>query len=94
MTIVIAPKARDDLKQAYDYIRRDNFDAADQVLARISKTIGLLASGTMKGKDVLLKDGRRVSTWPIPPYRLYYRIIEQRFEVIRIYHQARESIER
>jgi len=94
MKIVIAPQARDDLKQAYNYIRRDNAQAADQELARISEIIGLLASGAMKGKEVLLKNGKRVNTWSVPPHRLYYRITEQRFEIVRVYHQARQPIER
>jgi plasmid stabilization system protein ParE len=94
MTIVVAPKARDDLKQAYEYIYRDNPSAANQMLARITEVIGLLASSALKGKEVILKDGKLVNTWPVPPYRVYYRILGKEFHVIRVYHQARRPIER
>jgi plasmid stabilization system protein ParE len=94
MTIFVAPKAREDLRQAYTYIYRDNPKAADQVLARITEIIGLLASGAMTGKEVRLKDGRLVNTWPVSPYRIYYRIRAEQFQVVRVYHQARNPIER
>jgi plasmid stabilization system protein ParE len=93
MTIVVAPKAQDDLRQAYEYIGQDNPRVADQVLVRITEVIGLLASGAVKGKEVVLKDGRRVNTWPVPPYRIYYRLVGEAFHVVRVYHQARQPIE-
>jgi len=86
MTIVVSPKARDDLKQAYEYIAKENPEAADRVLARIVEVIGMLASGAVVGKEVLLRDGRRVHTWPVPPYRIYYRQRADLFEIVRIYH--------
>jgi plasmid stabilization system protein ParE len=94
MTIVVSAKAREDLRQTYTYIYRDNPKAAEQVLARITEIIGLLASGAMTGKEVRLKDGRLVNTWPVPPYRIYYRIRVDQFQVVRVYHQARNPIER
>jgi len=94
MTIVIAPKAQEDLRVAYAYVYRDNPKAADQLLARITEIVGSLAAGLMKGKEVRLNNDRVVNTWPIPPYRIYYRIRGAEFQVVRIYHQARQSIER
>ena len=35
MTIVVAPQAGKDLREAYEYIRKDNSIAADRVLAHI-----------------------------------------------------------
>jgi len=94
VTIVVAPKARDDLRGAYEYIQKDNPEAADRVLAHIVEIIGMLASGVMAGKEVLLRDGRRVHTWPVPPYRIYYQKSSEVFQVVRVYHQARRPIER
>ena len=34
MTIVVSPKARDDLREAFDYIQSDNPEAAHRMLAR------------------------------------------------------------
>ena len=94
MTIVVAPQAREDLREAYDYIRKDDPDAAGRVLAHIVEIIGMLASESVTGREVLLRDGRRVKTWPVPPYRIYYRVRGQELQVIRVHHQARRQIER
>ena len=94
MTIVVSPPAREDLKQAYQQITQDHPEAADRMLARIIEVIGMLASGSVEGREVRLRDGRRVHTWPVPPYRIYYRKSADVFEVVRVYHQARRPIER
>jgi toxin ParE1/3/4 len=94
MTIVVAPQAREDLREAYDYIHKDNLNAAARVLAHIVEVIGMLVSEAVTGRDVLLRDGRQVKTWPVPPYRIYYRVRGQELQVIRVYHQARRPIER
>ena len=94
MTIVVSPQACEDLRKAYDYIRKDNPNAAARVLAHIVEVIGMLVSEAGTGRDVLLRDGRRVKTWPVPPYRIYYRVKGQELQVIRVYHQARHPIER
>lgn len=70
MTIVVAPEASKDLREAYEYIARDDREAADRVLARIVEIIGMLASGAFQGREVVLRDGRRVHAWPVPPYRI------------------------
>lgn len=94
MRIVVAPLAREDLRGAYESIASDNSDAADRLLARIVEVIGLLATEAFTGREVVLRDGRRVRTWPVPPYRVYYRQQGDVFEVVRVYHQARRPIER
>jgi plasmid stabilization system protein ParE len=91
--IVFAPLAARDLKEAYDFIARDNPEAADRVLAEISETIGLLASRVVRGRPVTLRSGERIRTWSHPPYRLYYRIFREVLQVVRIYHQARKPLE-
>ena len=94
MVLLVAPQAREDLRQAYEYISQDNPSAADRVLIRIIEVCGLLASGALNGREVLLHDGRKVLTWPVPPYRIYYRKTATELQVLRVYHQARRPIER
>jgi plasmid stabilization system protein ParE len=92
MTVVVSPQARDDIDAAYHHLARDNPEAAAQLLARVAEIIGLLAAGGVEGRLVHLGDGRAVQTWPIPPYRLYYRKSADTFQVVRLYHQARRPI--
>jgi toxin ParE1/3/4 len=91
--IVIAPLAAQNLQQAYDFIAQDNLEAADRVLIAITETLGFLGSGIVQGRDVRLRTGELVSTWSHPPYRIYYRIIGEDLQLIRVYHQARRPIE-
>ena len=93
MTVVVSPQARDDNDETYRHLAADNAEAADHFLARVAEIIGLLAAGGIEGRFVRLGDGRTVQTWPIPPYRLYYRKSSDTFQVVRLYHQARRPIE-
>lgn len=93
MKIVLAPLAAHDLQQAYDFIAKDNPEAADGALAGLLEIIGLLASGRVQGRQVTLRSGMRVRTWSHPPYRIYYRTVRDELQVVRIYHQARRPIE-
>ena len=77
MKIVIAPLAAQDLGEAYAHISKDNSAAADRVLASLSETIGLLASGVVRGREVVLRTGERLLSWAHPPYRIYYRLLNR-----------------
>jgi hypothetical protein len=63
MTIVVSPQASKDLREAYEFIHKDNPIAADRVLAHISwgdRDVGVggrggkssVASGWQMGQDV------------------------------------------
>lgn len=93
MIIRLSPLAGEDLRQAYEHVARANHEAADRMLARIVEVVAILASGAVEGRDVRLRDGRRVRAWPVPPYRIYYRRGTEVFEIVRVYHQARRPIE-
>ena len=58
MTIVVSPQAGKDLREAYEYILKDNPIAADRVLVHIVEVIGMLASEAVTGREVLLRDGK------------------------------------
>jgi hypothetical protein len=53
-----------------------------------------LAREEFEGPEQQLKTGLKVRSWPIPPYRLFYRRRDGVLEVMRIYHQARRPITR
>ena len=93
MIIRLSPPASEDLRQAYEHIAQENHEAADRMLTRIVEVVASLASGAVEGREVRLRNGRRVRTWPVPPYRIYYRRGPEVFEIVRLYHQARRPIE-
>ena len=94
MKVVVAPEAQVDIAQAYHSVAADDSEAANRLLGHVIEIIGLLAAKEFVGREVVLRDGRRVRTWPIPPYRVYYRERPDVFEVVRVYHQSRRPIER
>lgn len=92
MQVRFSLQAEADLREAYDFIAKDNPDAADRVLEAISGAVARLASGSFQGRELRLQDGRKLRTWVIPPYRLFYRIRDDVFEVVRIHHSARRPL--
>lgn len=54
----------------------------------------MLGSGLVTGAEVTLRDVRRVHCWSMAPFRIYYRVVGDELQVVRIYHQARRPIER
>ncbi len=94
MRIVVSPLATLDLQSIYDFLVARSPSAADRLLVEIGEAFGLLASGLRVGRAVTLRTGRRVWSWPVPPYRIYFRLLPDEMQVVRIYHQARKPIER
>jgi plasmid stabilization system protein ParE len=92
--IVYAPEAADEFCDAIAFLHRRNPTAAKALSERISATIDRLAAGEFVGPEVTLKSGERVRTWPIPPYRIYYRLTVDMFMVVRVRHQAMRPIAR
>lgn len=55
--------------------------------------IGKLAAREFDGPEgVLRTTGERVRSWPVRPYRIYYRRDGETLVILRIYHSARRPI--
>ena len=53
-----------------------------------------LDEGLFEGPEQRLRGGMLVRSWPLPPYRIYYRRRDGFLDVMRVYHQARKPITR
>jgi plasmid stabilization system protein ParE len=91
--VVVTRAARRDLQEAYDYAATDNPFAASRLIDDLVSHFLRIASGELKGPEVLLSDGRTASYWVRPPFRIYYRVRGARLTIVRVYHQARKPIE-
>jgi plasmid stabilization system protein ParE len=91
--IVISSRARRDVHQAGEYIAADNPRAAERFTARLAQIVRQLATGELSGPEVGLRGRGRAQRWSLPPYRIYYRRTRNVLLVLRVYHQARHSIE-
>jgi plasmid stabilization system protein ParE len=94
VNVQFAPQAEADLTDALAYVRERNPHAAEKLAARIFGIIEMLAHGDFRGQDQRLTTGELVSSWPVPPFRIYYRITGDVLQVLRVYHRARRPIAR
>ena len=89
MKVLLSPDAEQDLTEACEFIARDSPAAAMRLLERFGEVTKTLAAGLIEGLEVTLSDGRTAHSWPLPPYRIYYRRSETALEVLRVYHLDR-----
>ena len=92
MRVVVASEARDDLAAAVGYIAKDNPAAAARLLSRVREVIDLLAEGGLDGPLSRLRSRVEVRSWPVPPFRVFYRREPDTLIVVRIYHQSRRPL--
>jgi toxin ParE1/3/4 len=87
--ILKTARAKDDLEALWLYIAKDRPDAADKMLDRIAETLRKLSLHPDMGRPrpELYAELR---SFPIRPYVLYYRPVEQGIEVVRVLNAARD----
>ena len=94
MTLLFAPEAEDDFRQAIEYLRQRNPAAATKLGERIFAALDLLAAGEIEGPERQLTTGEQVRSWAVPPLRIYYQRHDDSLWVLRIYDQRQQPIER
>ncbi len=83
-----APQANEDLLAIWDYVAKDNPDAADRLLLKFDEQFKLLAKNLRLGQsaDRYRKGLRR---FVLGSYHIFYLPPSDGIEVIRILHMAR-----
>jgi plasmid stabilization system protein ParE len=81
------------LAEIKEFIAINNPSAAEQTLRRLFDVIQQIADGDLEGPEARLAGVGRVRRWPVPPYRIYYRRTARQTVIVRVYHQARRSLE-
>jgi len=93
--IELAPEAVEDLAAAVAYLLERNPRAAATTADAIFAAIDKLAAHEFEGPARELRTtGERVYSWPVRPYRIYYRREGETLVVLRIHHSARRPISR
>jgi plasmid stabilization system protein ParE len=86
------PQARADLFDIWNFIARDNREAADHVEAAIFRSCDLLSNSPLIGQTRKDLTSLPVRFWVVHPYRNYlivYDPANQPLRIIRILHGAR-----
>jgi toxin ParE1/3/4 len=94
LTIRTSKDAAEDLASATRYLAERNPRAATELVAEVLDLLERLDEGIFEGPEQQLQGGMLVRSWPLPPYRIYYRRRGGVLEVMRVYHQARRPITR
>lgn len=95
MKVELAPEAVADLAALVEYLHQRNSQAAATTADGIFSVIDQLAAREFEGPECELRRTReRVRSWPVRPYRIYYRREGDTLVVLRVYHSARRPIAR
>lgn len=87
--IIFSKPAQQDLFKIWDYIAIGDFDAADKVVRKIEEKCLMLSTSSAIGKkrDELAKNLR---SFPVGNYIIFYRIIADGIQVVRVLHSAQD----
>ena len=89
MTIEFSKEAEADLVEAIRSVVERNSRAAAKLAARVLAIVEKLGAGTLEGPELQLSTGERVRSWPVPPFRIYYKRQQDPLLILRVYHHAR-----
>jgi plasmid stabilization system protein ParE len=93
--VTLAPEAVEDLSAAVGYLLERNPRIAATTADDIFDAIDRLEKREFEGPlRTLRTTGESVSSWPVRPYRIYYRREGEALIVLRIHHSARRPIAR
>ncbi len=85
----IAPLARDDLGNIWDYIAGDNVSAANRLLDELHKAFLLLGTQPLIGQTRQeLRESLR--SFSVGKYVVYYEPVDRRIRVLRVLHGSRD----
>jgi plasmid stabilization system protein ParE len=89
VTVVITDPAKQDIADIYAYYAERNPNSAGRVTGAILKAANGLAQFPVMGKYGAAP-GTRERLLILYPYRIVYRIVGDRVEVLRVIHGARQ----
>jgi toxin ParE1/3/4 len=91
--VEISPAAHHDLADIWEYISRDNEDAATSLLQLIYRQCVALAAMPGLGKTRDSELGKGLRSYPVGRYVIYFRMCDTKLELVRVIHGARDLTE-
>ena len=88
-----SPAARLDLLEIWEYIARDNLDAADRVEREIQQAVSMLARNPGLGHCRRDLTSKPVRFWPVHSYLIIYLPDSRPLEIVRILSGYRDIAE-
>jgi toxin ParE1/3/4 len=81
-------RAVENLADIASYISETSPSRAERVIAELTSAIALLTTHAELGKAVV---GRPLRELVIPPYRVFYRQVDESIQIVTIVHGRREQ---
>jgi len=88
LKIVWSPDAQSDLRDATEFVARDNRSAADLIEDRILQAVEGLVDHPLKGRTGLRAKTRELVVGRTP-YLIVYRLRPSTVEIVRVWHTSR-----
>jgi toxin ParE1/3/4 len=89
--LIFAPLAKADLKSIVRTIATDNPTAAKSFNDKVRQTCWLIASHPLIGEAMPEYANGKLRAIPYGNYIIYYQVVQNAVEVVRIVHGAREQ---
>ena len=87
---ILAPVARQDLREIQSYIARESLQGARRVMAEIRTACARLAENPYLGHRREDLTEQPVLFWPVRSYFIIYRPETTPLEIVRVLHGARD----
>jgi toxin ParE1/3/4 len=89
--LVLAPEARQDLREIHTHIARDNPTAVRRVVTRLRRVVRMLAGAPAMGR-LRPELGAHIRSFVADRYVLFYRPLRRLkvIEIVRVLHGARD----
>jgi toxin ParE1/3/4 len=87
--IIITEPAIEDLREVVEYISKDNTEAAERTGTLLLQKCSRFSEFPSGGRVVPEFGKPHIREVMLPPYRIIYRISEDKIEVLRFWHGAR-----
>ncbi|QQR80036.1 MAG: type II toxin-antitoxin system RelE/ParE family toxin [Deltaproteobacteria bacterium] len=86
---LLSPQASLDLEELYEFISKDNEEAALKIINFLEERLDFIAQFPDIGRkrEELAPD---IKSFPVEKYVIFYRKIEQGIHVMRVLHGARD----
>ena len=87
--VFLTPQAHQDLIEIWSFIAEDSEKAADDILTVFDKKIKILTVSPQIGR----RRGElapRLRSFPIGHYVVFYRLVKNQIEIIRVLHGSRD----
>jgi toxin ParE1/3/4 len=84
----VTDEAKADLIDIWSYISQNNEDAADALIDKITGKFDELLANPKMGRE-RIDIVPLVRSFPVSNYLIFYRLIEEGIEIVRVIHGAR-----